>query len=151
MPRDPRADLTGNAFLSRDTWYVRVSLGAGARKAFALPWAKPEQDAEANARAALMARLARDVRATKDASVIGLLVALLGEAANASTAEALQDVERTVERLLSERKQSTRFVATRQHMMTIRLRAFAAECGGLDALIECLAIAFPAIGEADGS
>jgi len=59
MPRKP----TGNAFESRGRWYARVTLPNGERRAFSLPTCADE--ATANERAALLAELSAQFRASR--------------------------------------------------------------------------------------
>lgn len=94
-----RADATGNAFQSRGKWYARIPIGKGKRPAYAMPWASDDDDKEANARAAMMAKIAVLLRATKNDNAIALIPTLLQRAAVATDPKVLADIAGTVERL----------------------------------------------------
>jgi integrase len=89
---------SGNVFESRGKLYARTALGGGKRHCAHLDMPR----AEADTRSEVLASIARDVRATKDAAAIEMLPKLLDRAATADS-EKLKQVLELVGRLVGGR------------------------------------------------
>ncbi len=94
-----RADATGNVLTMRGRVYIRIPIATNRRAAFHVQWAKTE--AEARPRAAVMAGMARALRATGEPSHVELLPKILARAAEATDPKRLSELELTVSRLVA--------------------------------------------------